>query len=230
MISQIDPDYFVYSGAFGIFLGFLFIILFLHKRIRWILGIFTHQKYDSPKLITSLRNLVLIITWTSVFGMFLFFGFFLRAYYTFTLEKPVAEVIIQPLEAKNQTQLKLIQFVSSDSQKVSQYVIKGDQWMLEGDIIKWDNWLNFLGLHTRYRLTRIRGRFLDTKTEIHEVPTIYSISEDENHPIWQHLYKHGHKLPFISTVYGNAAFQFSSKNNHYLVYVSTSGFLVREKK
>lgn len=229
MISQIEPDYFIYFGAFGILIGFIFLLLFFYRRFCWIISIFSRQKSESPKLISSLRNLILIITWTSLFGLFLFFGFFLRAFYTFTMEKPVAEIITQPLDVENQTQVTLVQFVSSDSQRMSQYIIKGDQWVLEGDILKWDNWLNFLGLHTRYRLTRIRGRFLKTETEIQELPTIFSLCEDENHPIWQYLYKYGHKLPLVSTVYGNAAFQLSNKANKYLVYVSTSGFLIREK-
>ena len=42
------------------------------------------------------------------------------------------------------------------------FFIRGDQIDNQGDILKWDPLLNFLGFHTRYRLTRLRGRYLKT--------------------------------------------------------------------
>jgi hypothetical protein len=107
-------------------------------------------------------------------------------------------------------------------------LVRGDQWMIEGDILKWDHWLNFLGLKTRYRLTRLRGRYLETEMEIRHRPTVYSLVKEENHPLWRYLYLYGHQLPFVSTVYGNAAFQTSTENKRYFLYAGTSGFLVRE--
>jgi hypothetical protein len=102
--------------------------------------------------------------------------------------------------------------------------------MIEGDILKWDNWLNFLGLHTRYRLTRLRGRYLSAQEELYQPKTIYSLVEDENDLFWRYLYKYGPRLPFVSTVYGNAAYQGPEVNRHYLVFVGTSGFIIREKQ
>ena len=102
--------------------------------------------------------------------------------------------------------------------------------MIEGDILKWDNWLNFLGLHTRYRLTRLRGRYMTTEAEIEQARTIHSLVDDENDPFWRYLYRYGPQLPFVSTVYGNAAYQASGENKHYLIFVGTSGFVVREKE
>jgi len=101
--------------------------------------------------------------------------------------------------------------------------------MLEGDILKWDNWLNFLGLHTRYRLTRLRGRYIQVEDEKKKETTLFSLVGDENHPLWRYLYKQSYRLPFVSTVYGNASYQASGKDKHFSIYVSTSGFVVREK-
>ncbi len=230
-LLQIDPDYLVAAGVSGILLGIFFFLFFLSRRIRWIFNFFLKQKAPAPKLIASLRNLVLISLWSSVFGMILFFGFFLRAYFVFTYEKPVAEIIIHELAAKNRNQVTLIQFMApADSQKVDLFTIAGDQWMIEGDILKWDNVLNFLGVETRYRLTRLRGRYFNTETEINETPTIYSLVSDENHPFWRYLYKYGHIIPFVNSVYGNAAYQNFGKDKNYLVYVSRTGFVVKEQK
>jgi hypothetical protein len=154
----------------------------------------------------------------------------LRAYHAFNYEKPVAEIITEPLEGGKLSQVTLRQFLSSNTQISRNFLLRGDQWVIEGDILKWDSWINFLGLHTRYRLTRLRGRYLTTDEEIIQKKTIYSLVKDENHVFWRYLYRYGQRLPFISTVYGNAAFQASRARGRYLIYVGTSGFVVREEE
>jgi len=63
--------------------------------------------------------------------------------------------------------------------------------MIEGEILKWQNWLNFLGLSTRYRLTRLRGRYLNVEAEINKPRSVYSLVAQENNPLWRHLYQFG---------------------------------------
>jgi len=226
---QIKPDFFIYVGIVGILVGFFFFIFFTYRRIRWLIHIMKRQEAKSPKLLASLRNLTLILIAVAMSGMVLFMGFFFRAYQAFTFERPVAEIITQPSDEPDANLVTLIQFLLDASPSSQQFLLKGEQWMLEGDILKWNNWLNFLGLHTRYRLTRLRGRYLHTEDEIKKEKTVYPLVKDENHPFWRYLYKYGYRLPLVSTVYGNAAFQFAGKDKHFLIYVSTSGFVVREK-
>jgi hypothetical protein len=218
----------LYIGAIGVLIGILLLLYYLVRRINWFIRAFSGKKAARPKLLASLRNLITLFLWIAVFGMIMFFGFFLRAYYAFTLEEPVAEVMVQPVGENETSRVTLIQYVPSDSQVTRQFLIKGDQWVLEGDILKWDDWLNFMGFHTRYRLTRIRGRYLRTTDEMKEQPTIYSLVENENHPLWRYLYNYGPDLPMVSTVYGNAVFQTSGKEKRFKIFVGLSGFVVRE--
>lgn len=226
-LLNIQPDYILYAGLIGILLGLVFLLVFLLRRIHWILRLLSRKNGKTPKLIASLRNLIIIFLWTAIFGMLLFLGFFLRAYHVFTYEQPVAEVRIKPLEQAQTNRITLIQYSQSGEELTYQFVIRGDQWMLEGDILKWGNWLNFLGFHTRYRFTRIRGRYLKTEDEIQKQKTIYSLVDIEDHPLWGYMYHYGHNFPFVNAVYGNAAFQFAGKQNIYKIYVSTSGFIVK---
>ncbi len=228
-ITKLDPNYLLYAGAIGILLGLLFFIYFLYRRLRWMIRTLARRETVSPGVLASLRNLILIIIWTSVFGMVLFLGFFLRSYYAFTYEEPVAEVFIQSSDAPQVSRITLKQFVPDGLEVSRHFLIRGDQWVIEGDILKWESWLNFLGLHTRYRLTRLRGRYAVTEAERRGPQTIYSLVEDENHPLWRYLYQYGHQLPFVSTVYGNAVFQATGEDKRYAIYVGTSGFVVRQK-
>ena len=181
-----------------------------------------------PKPLESLRNLLLIFLWTSVFGMLLFAGFFFRAYRTFTLEKPVAEVIIDTPGRRRGEFDHYHSGREGGEPRARRFDVAGDQWVLEGDILKWRNWLNFLGLHTRYRLTRLRSRYLQTSDEMTKPSTIHRLVENEDHPLWRHLYKYGPRLPMVSTVYGNAVFQSSGEDVSFRVFVGTSGFIVRK--
>jgi hypothetical protein len=222
----IDPTYLAYAGVVGVFLGLVFLLLFLYHRIRWFLRVISRKKTVSPGLISSLGRLIAILLWTSLFGMCLFFGFFLRSYHAFTQERPVAEISSEPVGGEKMSRITLGQFNPPMSR---QFLIRGDQWMIEGDILKWDEWLNFLGLKTRYRLTRLRGRYVSTDEEARERPTVYSLVKDEHHPLWKVLYEYGPRMPFVSTVYGGAVFQIAGGPRRYLVYVGPSGFVVREK-
>ncbi len=229
-IPQFDSNYLIYAGAIGIFLGLVSFLFFLYHRICWIIGALSKKHAASLRLLASLRNLLLITVWISVFGMVLFFGFFLRAYHVFNVEEPVAEVFTQSLDGAPNSKMSLISFSCAHSHKTRYLFVKGDQWMIEGDILKWNSWLNFLGLHTRYRLTRLRGRYVSIEAEVHQPHTVYSLVEYEDDLLWRYLYKYGPQLPLVSTVYGNAAFQNSGKDKRYLIYVGTSGFIVREKQ
>ncbi|MCK5454105.1 MAG: hypothetical protein KAJ16_07080 [Calditrichia bacterium] len=222
-------ELFVYIGFIGVLLGILAIFFVLYRRIRWLLRTIRGKKLTSPKIIKGIRNLVLLLLWISIFSVLLFAGFFARAYHAFTWEKPIAKISIEPVGQDQTSRVTLTQFISPDSQAVHQFLIRGDQWMLEGDILKWDNWMNFFGWQTRYRLTRIRGRYIHTEDEIRQPPTIYSLVEREDDPLWRNLYELGPNLPFVDTVYGNAVFQTSDAKKVFLVQVSTSGFTTREE-
>ena len=211
-------------------LGLFFLGFFFYRRILWIIRALLRKKAASPGLLSSLRNLLLIAVFTSVFGMLFFVGFGLRAYHSFTYEEPIAEIIVKPLNWPGQEPVTLVKVLFDKSRTNRYFFLRGDQWMIEGDILKWDSWLNLLGLYTRYRLTRFKGRYLNVKAETDKPHTIYSLVEQEDHPVWQYLYQYGQKIPFISTVYGNAVFQDCRKNKKFLIYAGTSGFIVRESK
>lgn len=228
IFATIKPDYLVYFGVAGLCLGLVFFLIFTYRRIRRLISLLTSREYSSPRLVASLRNLILILLWSCVFGMILFVGFFLRAYHAFTLETPAAKIEIMPTEEPQTMKVNFIQLSDQNPSLNEQFIIKGDQWLLEGDILKWDNWLNFMGLQTRYRFTRIRGRYLKTVDEIEKEKSVYSLVEDEDQPFWQYLYQYGNKLPFVSTVYGSAIFQYGNKHKKFLVFVTPSGFVVRE--
>ena len=224
LISTINPDILVYAGAVGVLLGFLFLLLFVYRRVRWLISVLGRKSAGSPGLLASLRNFVFILIWTSIFGMLCFFGFFLGTYHAFTYEKPVAEIAVEPAP---ELKTFVVTLTELNPPLKRQFLIRGDQWMLEGDILKWENWLQLWGLDNRYRLTRLKGRYAQVDAELREIPTIYRLVERESDPLWALLYEYGHRLPFVSAAYGSAVFQSAEKNKRFLIAISPAGFVVR---
>lgn len=228
-IGDINPNYLLYAGVIGLFIGVLAFLYFIYRRIRWAIQRIAKRAAPSPKLMAGMTKLVAILFWTACFGMLLFLGAFLRAYHAFTYEQPVAVIRTERLPLNKPYPVGLVHFYATQSQTIRHFIVRGDQWMIEGDILKWKNWLNFLGLHTRYRLTRLGGRYMDTEAELSSPRSVHSLVEREDHPYWRYLYQYGQSLPFVSTVYGNASFQDIGSNKTYQVFVGTSGFIIREK-
>jgi hypothetical protein len=227
LIQTLTPDHLVYAGAVGLLLGLLFLLFFLYHRARRLIEFISIRPRPSPELFKSLRNLFLIALWTSVFGMLLFLGFFLRTYHVFTYEVPVAELVVEPLGHEKGGLVTLVDF---SRHSIKQYEVKGDQWMIEGDIVKWDNWLYLFGLENRYRLTRLSGRYVRTADEANQKRTIHALVKDEDHPLWRYLYEYGQWFPLVDTVYGNAVFQSLLAKRQFQIYIGTSGLIAREKK
>ena len=219
----------IIAGAVGLLIGLILLLVFLYRRILFVARKLAKKPDTAPaKPAASLRNLLLIFLWTAVFGMVLFAGFFFQAYHAFTLEEPVAEIVVERPEPGQPASITLVQGGPGEKPRVSRFALVGEQWVLEGDILKWHDWLNFLGLQTRYRLTRLRSRYIQSSDERAKPSSIHSLVENEDDPLWKHLYRYGPRFPLVSTVYGNAVFQMSDEAATFSVFVGTSGFIVRK--
>jgi hypothetical protein len=217
----------ILTGTLGILLGLVFLFIFTVRRLKFMAKRLAKKPASVPGPVASTRSVLLILLWTAGFCAVFFAGFFFQAYHAFTREEPVAQVTITPLPQEQKTLITLEVFGQDHDDAVQQFQVSGDQWVLEGDILKWKDWVNFLGLHTRYRLTRLRGRYIRTSDAKLKPSSIYSLVEMEDHPAWGFLYRHGSSFPLVDTVYGSAVFQGSDEPSTFLVFVTTSGFLTR---
>lgn len=219
----------IYTALILLVLSVILFLFYIYRRIRWLVNSFTGATKKKLKVQHSITKLAGILVLTGSAITLLFAAFFMQAYHSLTREIPVAEVRVRPDDATDSFTLILLLNKYEQETEKSQYIIHGDQWMIEADIIKWDNWLNFTGLETRYRLTRIRGRYRTSVSEKTKPASVYALDPLEDNPLWRSLYTIGHQLPFISAVYGNAAYQDGHKKRNYLVFVSTSGLVIRVK-
>ena len=171
---------------------------------------------------------VVLIAFLIALGIaIIFIGAFVQSLSTFNKQALVAEVLFQEVDETNHTmKMILIEKKGKNANVPQEFLLSGDRWFIRGDIIKWDTWVNFLGLHTMYKLNRVGGFFSDTKLEDEFKPTHYSLVPEEETPKWRWLYKKGYELPFINNVYGSSVSQYPQLQKVFKIYVTIFGFSV----
>ena len=152
----------------------------------------------------------------------------LRSYQVFTHEELVAVVRCQ-VSPKGSSYNFLLEFtpmadgVPGPSQK---FPMRGDQWMIGGEFLKWHPWLNWVGFKNCHKLTRINSRYLKVEHERKLPRSAYELNGGTV-PFWLFLYRYGRWIPFVEAVYGNAAYVMMEPGSQWGVYVASSGYLVK---
>jgi hypothetical protein len=237
MLEQISRFNLPFSGSIPIYialgvliLGLLSLIWFIYRRVSRLINLLRRRRVEHVGIIASTLRLLLILLVIAVSAATLFLFAFLQSYTAFTHLERIGTVYCTPVpDVENDMILRLVMVKSPTGGRIRQYRVLGEQWVIEGHILKWDNWLNFLGLPTMYKLTRVRGRYLKAEDEASMPSTAYSLVPNEEDPVWIWLYQYGARLPFVKAVYGNAAYTFPSTSKVFYLYASISGFMIQEK-
>ncbi|HEY0755216.1 MAG TPA: hypothetical protein VGD98_14750 [Ktedonobacteraceae bacterium] len=101
------------------------------------------------------------------------------------------------------------------------YQVLGNEWMVQGDIIKFSDWLNVVGLHSGYKLTRMEGRYDDPNLEANAKHTVVTLNGGDD-GFFQHTQGSNWYSGFVQAQYGNAVFQVADGAT-YNIFVSQTG-------
>lgn len=139
----------------------------------------------------------------------LWITFLVQSYLGLTGEIKVAHIRATPItNVAHQMSVEVMLYdqsghITSDNT----YLIQGDEWMVQGDIIKFPAWLNVVGLHAGYKLTRLEGRYDDISLENTARHTAVPLNGGDD-TFFQTTYIHKQWFaPFVDAAYGNAVFQ-----------------------
>lgn len=221
----------IYGALAMLSVGLLMLIFFIAKRVGRIIGRLRRKPTKRLSAIASTLKLLLILLLISASIALVFLSAFLRSYTAFTQRELAATIRCTTVPGTEDTMiLVLTTSEPPPANEIHRYLLRGQQWTVEGHILKWDDRLNFLGLRTMYKLTRVRGRYLRADDEMNKSATVYSLVPNEDDPRWRWLFEYGPRLPFVHAVYGNTVFTFPSEAKTFAIYVTTSGFMVAEKE
>ncbi len=100
------------------------------------------------------------------------------------------------------------------------YGVMGDEWELQGDIVKFPTWLNILGLHSGYKLTRLEGRYDDPNLERNNKHSVIVLNGGDD-TFFKTAQTQTWLAPLVEATYGNAVIL--PANGTYDVLVSQTG-------
>ncbi len=153
--------------------------------------------------------------------------FLVQSYLGLTSDIKVAQVHASTVT--NQQHMMSVELVlyNGNGQQTSDntYFVQGDRWMLQGDIIKFPTWLNILGLHSGYKLTRLEGQYNDPNDESTMKHTVVTLNGGDG-AFFKTVYQQAWSSPFVDAAYGNAVI-IPADGHAYNVLVSQTGLYAK---
>ncbi len=229
LISGLNISINLFSGRLAIISAIIIVVGFLIILLLFINCILARRGERggigiAQKIFVFLISLLFITTGSSM----LMAAMYLQAYRAFTHKEMVG--IIDARKTKGLDYDIFLRFTPVEKgikaeEKI--YKIKGDQWAIGGDILKFEDWVNFIGIHTGHKTTRIHGRYLKAEDENIKQHTAYDINGGTD-AIWLYLYENSSRFPFVKAVYGNSVYAFPSDKDVYGIYVTTSGYSIEK--
>lgn len=167
----------------------------------------------------------------------LWLTFLVQAYLGLTSDIPVAHVVATSLVGEDHAMSVTLTLYDQNGRPLTvtdanghsatslSYVVFGDEWMLQADFIKVVPWLNVLGVHSGYKVTRLEGRYDDVNLELTGKRSVYALNGGDD-GFFQHMQSwHGWISPFIDAEYGSATFVGPGT---YDVFASQTGLDLRQ--
>jgi hypothetical protein len=150
--------------------------------------------------------------------------FMVQSYLGLTADVPVAQIRATQIEGlPHQMSIELTQYDKDGHPLPSKtYLVKGDRWELQGNILKFAPWLNILGIHSAFKLTRLEGQYDDPNMESNEKHTVIVLNGGDD-DFFKTTYKQAWSSPLVDAAYGNAAIA-PADGLPYNVFVSQTGF------
>jgi hypothetical protein len=159
------------------------------------------------KVTRGLSGIVLIAVAVSLLWLTLL----VQSYLGLTGEIKVAHIRATPIANVAHQMSVNVMLYDGNGDVISEntYLLQGDEWMVQGDIIKFPAWLNVVGFHAGYKLTRLEGRYDDIALENTAHHTAVPLNGGDDN-FFQTTYTHRQWFaPFVDAAYGNAVFQTS---------------------
>lgn len=199
------------SGLIGLALGLLGLALLVFAVVR------TWKK--KMKLNGLVFSVFFFLLFSAAGAACVFLSMFVQTFHRLTYEKPLGVVTATGMEGAMD-----MRFEDSATGRRHVFELRGDQWMVEGYILRWKPFLRFLGADSHYRLTRFSGRWQSPdSTRI----TNYQLADEPGY--WKFMMKHArNKFPLVDAAYGICAFQYPAEKPFDL-YINDTGFIVKSR-
>lgn len=188
--------------------------------IVYLLRLLRDEKKGVNSYLTAVLGIIIFGLLSTVF-LLLFTSF--QNYRHLTYKKPVFKI---KCTVSNPEWFSLeLKPVKGDKDESQFYIINGQQFIIEGHIVKWDDFMLALGMKPLYQITRLSGRYISVEDEKSKKRSVYEINKESK--IWRFLLKYGSKIPGIEASYGTAAFSYPEEKDTMNLIITNHGFIIK---
>ncbi len=203
-------------GWIQVLLGLLFVVaiiliitaLIKEREVRWRVL----SRRGSGALVLIL--VAVLILWVTTL---------LQTYLGLTGEVKAAHVVAKTVANSPHTlEVDLTLYGDKDhAQKQASYLVEGDMWALQANIVELAPWVNALGFHSGYKVTRLFGERLDgTAVKQNQI----FVNGSDQGFFQQMQSRSWYTNPFVRSAYGNAVIAMPGS---YDVYISQDAIKTR---
>ena len=210
----------------------ILLVWFLHNcLLRFKKDPETNEPLRSSKRVKD--SFLFLLTLVFFFaGLAMFnFSLFLQTFQIFAVGDPIAKITVSPGKEEKSFEWKIEPIgkdsFSTDGKNILTCTLTGNKWLLEGNIIRFHDYLNYVGFKPVYQLTRIQGSYFSIEEEKKNPRSILSLVDSSSEEWWRWMYSKGGKLPLVKMTFGSAVSQ-NAEAKTWLVKVLPAGFTLEE--
>ncbi|MDP1854296.1 MAG: hypothetical protein Q8L26_08890 [Candidatus Omnitrophota bacterium] len=153
-----------------------------------------------------------------------FVGYYISPYRMFDEDKPLAVIESTPVEAEiYDTVLSIKHLTFPRSFRPEKFLLVGNQWIIDGDIIK-------VGLNKKqinlFRLSRVRSRFTNPVSEGQFPELSYNLSGRPDKLLG---FLNKHKFAFLDIRPAKASYDSGDEKTEFYLYVTDGKFSLKKK-
>ncbi|MYZ42222.1 hypothetical protein [Schauerella aestuarii] len=137
-----------------------------------------------------------------------------------TDDAPVAQIVLKEDGPQRYTMTATVPHVGARD-----YAIAGDQWQIEGRVLRWRLPALMAGLPPLYRLERVSGRYSDIEQERTGTRTVYPLDDWTVPDLGTLRRRFPNWLPFVDVVFGSGAYMPMFDGARYQVFMDPRGAL-----
>jgi hypothetical protein len=201
----------VSTGLIGLTIGLIALLVFIYLVSR-----LAKRKAGPSRAFNLLLNSAVLAILSAAF---IFLSLFVQTLNRYLHDQRIGTVI-----ARQEGRGLVLEFADLKSDRRFDFQLNGDQWMIEGYIVRWNPLLRWLGAGAYYKIDRFSGRYESDTCTLK--PGRYLI--DASHRgLWRSLLKYGQRTRLIDAAYGIAAFQYPA-DEPYGLYINDSGFIIKK--
>lgn len=175
----------------------------------------------------SLVNALLLFCLLLILSSILIAQFYLSSYRVFKARELVAIVQCEKVSQTGESVLNVELFPKTSKAQTRTFIFNADEWVIEGRIIQWRSFLGLFGVRSYYQIERLSGRYLNIEKEKKSPRLVYALYDKADN-FWYFLYKNQRFIPFVEAAYGNSAFIRYEPGKIFYVYVTHSGFMIKD--